>query len=106
MREYRQAFFKQDFVMSYETTKSMEFEQRGTGEVIYLLMNKEITIVRDPDRVEDTENWKPVHNTSLRRFRKKTNQGQTPASYGYPVTFNSAEELSTYLQKQIQQPER
>lgn len=75
MREYRQAFFKQDFVMSYETTKSMEFEKRGTGEVIYLLMNKEITIVRDPDRVEDTENWKPVHNTSLRRFRKKNEPG-------------------------------
>ncbi|MBN8233901.1 hypothetical protein JF544_01530 [Halobacillus kuroshimensis] len=106
MRECRQAFFKQDFVMSYETTKSMEFEKRGTGEVIYLLMNKAITIVRDPDWVEDTADWQPVHNTSLRRFRKKTNQGQTPISYGYPVTFNSAEELSTYLEKEIHQPVR
>lgn len=92
--------------MSYETTKSMEFEKRSTGEVIYLLMNKEITIVRDPDRVEERAEWLPVHNTSLRRFPKKTNQGETPISYGYPVTFSSAEELSTYLETEIHPPVR
>ncbi|PMC35977.1 hypothetical protein CJ195_17135 [Bacillus sp. UMB0899] len=93
-------FNKNHFTKKNETKKAIEFENNRTKELIYLLPNKEISIVLNPTTIRDslkTED-KIRFSTALRKFPKKLNKGKTALSYGYMYKFKSESELDTFLE--------
>ncbi|RWZ55336.1 hypothetical protein EQV77_11885 [Halobacillus fulvus] len=98
IEEIEQVHYK----MTNESTKSVEFEHRTNGEVVYLLPNQELTIVLDPVSVRRDSRLKERstginHNTSLRTFPKRKNQGVSKIHYGYAFKFQSKEEMAAFL---------
>ena len=55
MGNIQNTFGLNNFKTIKETTKSIEFKNIKSDEVVYLLPNKEITIVLNPKTVEGTE---------------------------------------------------
>ncbi|MBM7662694.1 hypothetical protein JOC85_003504 [Bacillus mesophilus] len=92
-------FTKSNFMLTNESLKAAEFEHKLTGEVIYLLRNKELSIMLNPNSIADSfkSEERERHSTALRRFPKKINKGQTPTSYGYLYKFQNEEELLDFL---------
>ncbi|MCS0822662.1 hypothetical protein NX029_01680 [Cytobacillus firmus] len=85
-----------------ETSKAVEFRNIVNGEVIYLLPNKEITIVLNPKKVEGNKELEEKstglsHSTALREFPKREHTGNGPICYGYAYKFLSVEELDVFL---------
>ncbi|WP_226619098.1 hypothetical protein [Cytobacillus firmus] len=85
-----------------ETSKGVEFKHVGNGEVIYLLPNKEITIVLNPETVEGNKKLEEKstgmrHSTVLREFPKREHTGNEPISYGYAYKFLYEDELDAFL---------
>lgn len=93
-------FKRNNFNFKKATSKATEFKSIKNGEVLYLLTNKEISIVLDPNTVENNLNFKSngkYHSTALKQFPKKLNKGQTPINYGYSFKFKTEEELDAFL---------
>ncbi|WP_282140399.1 hypothetical protein [Cytobacillus oceanisediminis] len=85
-----------------ETPKAIEFKNIVNNEVIYLLPNKEITIVLNPKTVEGKNELKEKstglrHSTALREFPKREHTGNEPICYGYAYKFTSDDELDVFL---------
>lgn len=102
MDKLAEVFKQHNYVMTNETTKGLEFENKQTGEIIYLLPNVETTIVLNPKTVEGTEEMKEKvgglsHSTALKRFPKRKHTGKDPIHYGYSIKFQSPEELGSFL---------
>ncbi|MCT8139200.1 DUF4145 domain-containing protein [Anaerobacillus sp. CMMVII] len=93
-------FYKNNFILTNETTKAAEFEHGSNKEVVYLLPNKKISIVLNPETIaEDLKTSERVsHSTALRRFPKQIRNGKTPISYGYSFKFKTKIELDQFLQ--------
>lgn len=93
-------FNKNHFTKENETKKAIEFENRRTKELIYLLPNKEISIVLNPTTIcESLKSEEKIRfSTALRKFPKKSNKGKTPLSYGYMYKFKSESELDSFLE--------
>ncbi|WP_226654790.1 hypothetical protein [Pseudalkalibacillus hwajinpoensis] len=94
-------FTQNHFTLTKETAKSIEFEHEN-GQIVYLLHNKEITIVLNPKVVEGNQylldrSFKTNHNTSFQHFPKKQNKGKELIHYGYSFKFQSPEELAQFL---------
>ncbi|OCA85999.1 hypothetical protein A8F94_14230 [Bacillus sp. FJAT-27225] len=102
MDKRAEALKENNFKVTKETTKGNEYENMETREVVYLLPNKELTIVLNPKTVEQN-GWlkdkvgKYYHSTALNQFPKRKNTGKQPIHYGYPIKFQSTEELSAFL---------
>ncbi|MEK4538087.1 DUF4145 domain-containing protein [Peribacillus sp. FSL K6-1552] len=93
-------FKRNNFNFKKETSKATEFKSIKNGEVLYLLTNKEISIVLNPNTVENNLNFKSngkYHSTALKQFPKKLNKGQTPINYGYSFKFKTEVELDAFL---------
>ena len=104
MGNIQNTFGLNNFKMIKETTKSVEFKNLISDEVVYLLPNKEITIVLNPKTVEGTEELGKntiglLHNTSFSQFPKKINTGKESICYGYAFKFQTDDELSAFLQQ-------
>ena len=102
MGNIQNTFGLNNFKTIKETTKSVEFKNTLSDEVVYLLPNKEITIVLNPKTVEGTKEIEKKsyglnHNTSFSQFPKKNNAGKESICYGYAFKFKSNDELSTFL---------
>ncbi|MEV5037778.1 DUF4145 domain-containing protein [Peribacillus frigoritolerans] len=93
-------FVRNNFKLTKKTKKATEFEHTKNGEVLYLMANKDISIVLNPKTVENTQIFnggKESHSTALTRFPKKIKNGKTPTSYGYAFKFKTEEELDAFL---------
>ncbi|MFE0508245.1 DUF4145 domain-containing protein [Peribacillus butanolivorans] len=93
-------FDRNNFKLTKKTKKATEFEHTKNGEVLYLMANKDISIVLNPKTVENTQSFnggKESHSTALTRFPKKIKNGKTPTSYGYAFKFKTEEELDAFL---------
>jgi hypothetical protein len=102
MGNIQNTFGLNNFKTIKETTKSVEFKNMISEEVVYLLPNKEITIVLNPKTVEGTEELEKksnglLHNTSFSQFPKKINAGKESICYGYAFKFQTDDELSAFL---------
>lgn len=85
-----------------ETSKAVEFKNIVSDEVIYLLPNKEITIVLNPKTVEGNKVLEEKstglnHNTAFLEFPKREHTGNGPICYGYAYKFQSDDELDVFL---------
>ncbi|WP_226577420.1 hypothetical protein [Halobacillus litoralis] len=104
MKNIRKVFFDNHYAMTNETPKAMEFEHRENGDFIYILPNKQLTIVLHPEKVEADEELynkasKETHSTALREFPKRAHTGKQPIQYGYAFVFQSNEECSQFLKE-------
>ncbi|RZT16519.1 hypothetical protein [Fictibacillus sp. BK138] len=102
MDNLKSIFTENDFKLTKETSKAIEFENIHTGDVIYLLPNKEISIVLNPNTVEENKglqhNSHGIYNsTALSLFPKRVNTGLTPITYGYSYKFKTENELNQFL---------
>lgn len=66
-------FEKNNFDWINETTKAAHFEHKKTKEIVYLLENKQISIVLNPDTIDENliAEGKPRYSTALRMFPKE-----------------------------------
>ncbi|AST93489.1 hypothetical protein BC6307_20560 [Sutcliffiella cohnii] len=102
MDKYVELFQLNNYKVSKQSTKSTEFEHNETGEVIYLLPNKELTIILDPKKIEGNSMLEEktsglIHNTSFNAFPKRKHTGKELIQYGYGFKFQSEEELQSFL---------
>jgi hypothetical protein len=85
-----------------ESSKAVEFKNIINDVVIYLLPNKEITIVLDPRQVEGNKELMEKstglkHNTAFLGFPKRVHTGNGPICYGFAYNFQSLEDLDVFL---------
>lgn len=102
MDNLKSIFTTNDFKLTKETSKAVEFENIHTKDVIYLLPNKEISIVLHPQTVEENKGLQHYshgiyNSTALSLFPKRVNAGQTPITYGYSYKFKTESELEQFL---------
>lgn len=102
MDKLAEVFIQHNYMLTHETTKGLEFENKRTGEVIYLLPNVETTIVLNPKTIEGNAVLKEKviglsHSTALKQFSKRKHTGKDPIHYGYSIKFQSPEELGSFL---------
>lgn len=104
MEDLKATFLQNGFIVTKEVKKAIEFTNEKIGQVIYLLPNSEITIVLDPKVVESSSDllektYKKNHNTSFKKFPKRQHTGKSLITYGYSFKFQSADELSRFLER-------
>ncbi|MEI4831800.1 DUF4145 domain-containing protein [Bacillus sp. FJAT-53711] len=95
-------FLKNHFHLINKTAKAAEFENVNSKEVVYLLPNKDITIVMNPNTVENHSSFKSendYHSTALKKFPKKIKNGKTPTNYGYAFKFKTEGDLDLFLNR-------
>ncbi|WP_129727918.1 hypothetical protein [Ectobacillus funiculus] len=102
MEKLYKIFTSNNFEFTKETNKAVEFENIKTKNVLYLLPTQEISIVLNPNIVEGNLTLKSksndkYHNTALRQFPKRMNNGQNPIHYGYSFKFKTEGELDCFL---------
>lgn len=99
--EIYHAFTSTGFVLRNKTKKAVEFEHKENEEIVYLLPNKQTTVVIHPDTAaahfEIPE--KPNYSTALRRFPKESENRKTPISYGFSYKFTHISDLHEFLIK-------
>ncbi|MCM3570309.1 DUF4145 domain-containing protein [Neobacillus mesonae] len=93
---------KNDYIITNETPKAVEFEHTISKQIIYMAPNKkETSIVLDPNFVNKHETLKSNgvrrSSTAYRKFPKDLNKGKTPINFGYMYTFNSEAEFDLFL---------
>lgn len=103
MTDLKDIFYQNNYRVTNETPKAVEFESSVGSQVVYLLPNKELSIVLNPNVVEGNEElknkgYKLYHSTALRQFPKRRNKGKQEIHYGCSFTFQSGKELNTFLQ--------
>jgi hypothetical protein len=106
MERMKQQLINNGYIITKESKKSVEVEGGSTGEVFYLLPNKEITIVLNPNKVEENEqlmecSFSLNHNTSYMKFPKRHNTGADLIHYGYSFKFQSEDEAVMFLKLHI-----
>lgn len=104
MGNIQNIFGLNNFKTMKETSKAVEFKNIVNNEVIYLLLNKEITIVLNPKTVEGNKELSEKstglnHNTSFLEFPKREHTGNGPIRYGYAYKFQSHDELDGFLRE-------
>ena len=104
MSNVQNTFGLNKFKTMKETSKAVEFRNIETDEVIYLLPNKEITIVLDPKTVEKNIELEEKstgfnHNTAFLEFPKREHTGNGPIRYGYAYKFQTDDELDVFLRE-------
>ncbi|MFJ8236175.1 hypothetical protein ACIQ34_10555 [Ureibacillus sp. NPDC094379] len=104
MGNTQNTFGLNNFKTLKETSKAVEFKNIVNDEVIYLLPNKEITIVLNPKTVEENEELKEKstglrHSTAFLEFPKRKHTGNDSVSYGYAYKFQSDDELDVFLRE-------
>jgi hypothetical protein len=102
MQNLNTLFKENNFNLSNESSKAIEYENLESKEYVYLLPNNELTLVVNPKIVEGNEALeekaeKKYHSTALRNFPKRKYNGKTPINYGYSFKFQSEEELNSFL---------
>lgn len=98
---YYNVFQQNKFEVTDTSTKSAQFEN-DKKETVYLLPSTGIKIAVHPNTVENNvgfENWKRMHNTSLKKFPKDINKGKTPTNYGYVFEYETEEGLHSLLKR-------
>ncbi|MDQ0861904.1 hypothetical protein [Bacillus sp. V2I10] len=94
-------FAKYNFKPTKETTKATEYEHIISKDVIYTLTTKGIGIVLHPDTAESLKltgrSDGYVHNTALRRFPRRKNDGKAYIHYGSSFKLQSEEQLDEFL---------
>jgi hypothetical protein len=100
-RNMNEIFTKYNFKPTKETTKATEYEHIISKDIIYALATKGIGIVLHPDTAESLKltgrSDGYVHNTGLRRFPRRKNDGKTYIHYGSSFKFHSEEQLHEFL---------
>ncbi|MCA1055724.1 DUF4145 domain-containing protein [Rossellomorea aquimaris] len=93
------AFNDADFVVVNKTKKAAEFEHKLNKQIVYLLPNKQTTVVVHPETAASHFDLpeKPSYSTALRRFPKSGDNRKTPISYGYSFKFDDTEGLRQFL---------
>lgn len=104
MGNIQNTFGLNQFKTMKETSKAVEFKHIVNDEVIYLLPNKEITIVLNPKTVEENTSLEKkstglTHSTALSAFPKRAHTGNGPICYGYAFKFQSDVELDVFLRE-------
>ncbi|WP_078550038.1 hypothetical protein [Litchfieldia alkalitelluris] len=102
MEDILKVFNINSFLFTKETSKAIEFRHIHNKEVIYLLRNKEISIVLNPDTIKETlidTSQKKYHSTALSKFPKELHTGKEPIHFGYLFKFENSEELNTFLRE-------
>lgn len=104
MGNIQNTFGLNQFKTMKETSKAVEFKNVANDEVIYLLPNKEITIVLDPRTVEKNKELEEKstgfnHNTAFIKFPKREHTGNGTIHYGYAYKFQSNDELDVFLRE-------
>ncbi|WMX54802.1 DUF4145 domain-containing protein [Peribacillus sp. R9-11] len=100
MTSLERIFARNNFKLTKKTKKATEFEHTKNGEVLYLMANKEISIVLNPNTVENNLSLKggeESHSTALTQFPKEIHNGKKPISYGYAFKFKTEGELDAFL---------
>jgi hypothetical protein len=102
MEDLKKIFTDNYYKITKETVKSIEFEHVNSGKIVYLLPNKEITVVFGPKVVESDQqlldrSFGLNHNTSFNQFPKKQHTGKELIHYGYSFKFQSKEEVASFL---------
>lgn len=93
-------FTKNNFNLTKKTSKAEEFKNKDTSEVIYLVPNKEINIILNPNIVEKKAILRSddiLHSTALTLFPKEQNKGANLIQYGYSFKFKTEDELDSFL---------
>ncbi|MGR3763139.1 DUF4145 domain-containing protein [Rossellomorea sp. NS-SX7] len=93
------AFTDAGFVLVNKTKKAAEFEHKVNNEIVYLLPNKQTTVVLHPETAASHFDLpeKPSYSTALKRFPKNQENRKTPISYGYSFKFDEAADLRELL---------
>ncbi|MCZ2260796.1 hypothetical protein [Sporosarcina sp. G11-34] len=100
MDKLHAVFIKNNFSLNLETSKAIEYEHINSKEIVYLLHNKEISIVLNPNMVEKVSlltSDKKYHSTALKKFPTRKNNGGNPIHYGYSYKFKQASDLDDFL---------
>ncbi|QIZ08462.1 DUF4145 domain-containing protein [Priestia megaterium] len=96
-------FEKNNFDITNETPKAIEFEHAISKEIVYLLANKETSVVLHPTTVQKDDflksNGKDRSSTALRKFPKEQNKGKSPINHGFLFKFSTASELDTFFNR-------
>jgi hypothetical protein len=93
-------FYKNSFALITETSKAIEYENRNNREIVYLLHNVGISIVLNPNTIEKNPmltSGKKYHNSALKKFPTRVNNGKKPIHYGYSFKFKQESELDYFL---------
>ena len=93
-------FNKNSFTLISETSKAIEYENRNSGEIVYLLHNVEISIILNPNTVERNSRLtseRKYHNSAMKKFPTRVNNGEEPIHYGYSFKFKQESELDFFL---------
>ena len=99
--EIKSVFKEYDFFINNKTKKAAEFQHKNNKEIVYLLPNKQTTIVLHPETAQkhfDVQN-EPIHSTAYKSFPKKIKSGKTPTNYGYAYKFTNNIDLEKFLRK-------
>ena len=91
---------KNSFALITETSKAIEYENLKSREIVYLLHNVEISIVLNPNTVEKSSmltSERKYHNTAMKNFPSRVNNGEKPIHYGYSFKFKHESELDYFL---------
>ena len=93
-------FTNNNFSLITETSKAVEYENKNSKEVVYLLPNLELSIVLNPTIVERNSIFnseKKYHSSALKKFPTRINNGEKPIHYGYSFKFKTEGELDEFL---------
>ncbi|AIY83594.1 hypothetical protein U729_738 [Clostridium baratii str. Sullivan] len=102
MSRLEHVFYLNYFKLVNKTTKGTEFKGERNGEVVYLIPNKTISIVLDPNTISEELRLKSdgiYHSTVLKRFPKRLNTGESEITYGYSFKFDTERELNDFLNR-------
>lgn len=104
MGNIHNTFGLNNFKTMKETTKAVEFKNTVNAEVIYLLPNKEITIVLNPNTVKENKELETRstglnHNTAFLDFPRRDHTGNGSICYGYAFKFQSDDEVDVFLRE-------
>ncbi|MGG2063229.1 hypothetical protein [Bacillus sp. S14(2024)] len=93
MKELNVVFNENNYKLTKETSKAVEYENIQSKEVIYLLHNIEISIVLNPNTVENnssliSKSIGKYHSTALRQFPKRKNKGKLRYIMDILLNFN------------------
>lgn len=100
MSRLEHVFYLNYFKLVNKTTKGTEFKGERNGEIVYLIPNKTISIVLDPNTISEELRLKSdgiYHSTVLKRFPKRLNNGESEITYGYSFKFDTERELNDFL---------
>ncbi|MGL4363205.1 MAG: hypothetical protein ACRCSG_08090 [Cellulosilyticaceae bacterium] len=89
-----------NFEFSKEISKYIRFENIRKGEILYVVPNKQISIVLNPETIKPETiidfTYTIYHNTSLTLFPTKVHREDRPIHYGYQYKFETEKMLEYF----------